>query len=250
MPAAEVCELLDWDTEFFGFPIARLRAGRLTAEEADRAETWCRERGIVCAYFLAEADDYATLHAAGAHGFELCDVRVTFAMRLAGDGNAAAAASGLRPSRLDDVPRLRAIAAGSFHDSRFYFDPRFARERCDGLYAAWIENSVRRSADAALVADDGEGVQGFITCDVLDAGEGRIGLLAVDAAARGRGWGRRLVEGAVDWFRRRRIGTLRVATQLRNIPSQRLYQRCGFRTAEVRLWLHRWFRESPREVRP
>jgi hypothetical protein len=32
-----------------------------------------------------------------------------------------------------------------------------------------------------------------------------------------------------------------VATQGRNVDSQRLYQRAGFVTDRVRFWFHRWF---------
>jgi hypothetical protein len=31
-----------------------------------------------------------------------------------------------------------------------------------------------------------------------------------------------------------------VVTQARNVPAQRLYQKCGFITRSVELWFHRW----------
>jgi hypothetical protein len=37
------------------------------------------------------------------------------------------------------------------------------------------------------------------------------------------------------------MGMVKTVTQGRNIPAQRTYQRCGFQTAAVQLWYHRWF---------
>ena len=42
MPRAEVCQLLEWDTDFFGFRVARVCGCRLTPEEADGVIDWCR----------------------------------------------------------------------------------------------------------------------------------------------------------------------------------------------------------------
>ena len=68
------------------------------------------------------------------------------------------------------------------------------------------------------------------SCRVID-------LIGVSNSHQGRGGGRELV----DYFRQLYAGKcdlLRVGTQVANIPSARLYERCGFRLAESAYVLH------------
>ena len=60
MPA----EILEWDTAFFGFRIARVLGGALTPESADEIDTWCAGERVRCLYLLCRADDTSTIRAA------------------------------------------------------------------------------------------------------------------------------------------------------------------------------------------
>ena len=233
------CEVLAWDSEFFGCRVGRLHGGRLDRERLAAVEAWCRAEAIDCLYFLADSGDPATAVLAGEAGFRLVDLRVTLGRSLAGF-DPPEAVSSIRPARADDVPALRRIAAVSHHDSRFYADPHFDRERCDELYATWIEKSCRE--DMVLVAEHEERPAGYISC-LLAGGTGNggdIGLLAVSDAARGRGLGRALVGAALRWFVDHGAARVRVVTQGRNTRAQRLYQAHGLLTDSIGLWFHRW----------
>src|SRR4051794_36345629 len=70
------CELLEWDSEHFDFPIARVRAGELTQSSMDEVDAWCLDRGVRCLYFSADGDEPETARVAAAHGFRVVDVRV------------------------------------------------------------------------------------------------------------------------------------------------------------------------------
>jgi ribosomal protein S18 acetylase RimI-like enzyme len=150
----------------------------------------------------------------------------------------------IRPSTHADIPALRTIAAANHTDSRFYADGRFARAKCDELYATWIEKSCRGWADVVFVAElDGAPV-GYLSCHMKPAKTGSIGLVGLAAHAQGRGLGRRLVAAGVDWFHGRGAERATVVTQGCNVAAQHLYQSCGFRTASVQLWHHLWFNSS------
>jgi dTDP-4-amino-4,6-dideoxy-D-galactose acyltransferase len=248
------CEILAWDSEFFGRRIGRVRGGRLDRERLAAVEAWLRAEAVDCLYFLADSDDPATAVLAEDAGFRLVDVRVTLEREMAALRLPEAAAS-IRPARQEDVPALRRIAAASHQDSRFYADPHFDRGRCDELYATWIEKSCREaekakdgkdctdSKDAVLVADVEGRPSGYISCRILpEGGEvcGEIGLLAVDASAQGRGLGSALVGAALGWLVERRAVRVRVVTQGRNTRAQRLYQAHGLLTRSIGLWFHRW----------
>jgi dTDP-4-amino-4,6-dideoxy-D-galactose acyltransferase len=198
---------------------------------------WCSSQRIDCLYFLAAADDSRTIRLAEQNAFDFVDIRTTFERSL---GELPEESSGIRPVRPDDLPQLKRISGQSFSDSRFYYDRHFGRPSCDELYAAWIERSCQGYADCVLVEDLNGKAAGYVTCRLDPSKAGSIGLIAVDPEAQGRGVGQRLVVSALHYFRNNRMTNGTVVTQGRNIKSQRLYQRCGFRTQSIGLWYHRW----------
>ena len=239
----QVVERLTWDTEFFGFPVGRLWPRRLTPALADLADRRCAELRIRCLYFLCDSTHPASVELAKDRGFQLVDTRITLECRLATlpssrlDGSAS-----IRPACAEDVSLLRDIAAVAFQQSRFYADPNFSRDAASRLYRVWIEKSCTGYAAAVLVADVDGRAAGFITCNLPRPGWGDIGLIGVDASYVGRGLGRGLVTAALDWFRARGVEHAEVVTQGRNDAALRLYERCGFRTARIEHWFHRWYK--------
>jgi dTDP-4-amino-4,6-dideoxy-D-galactose acyltransferase len=231
------CQLLGWDSEFFGFRIARVAAGHLTRESLKRIEDWCAAERIRCLYFLARGDDCGTAELASEHGFRFVDIRTQFERQAEIQH---APAPGIRPAAPEDIPALAEIARRSHTDSRFYYDLYFPRERCDALYSTWIEKSCQGWAKAVLVAERERKLAGYVTCDWTGQ-TGQIGLIAVADWARGGGLGQTLVRSSLQLFRQHGVRAVNVVTQGRNIHSQRLYQRCGFLIASVQIWYHRWF---------
>jgi dTDP-4-amino-4,6-dideoxy-D-galactose acyltransferase len=233
------CQFLEWDSAFFGFPIARVTASRMSHGDCRQVLDWCAAERIRCLYLLAAADDAATIRAAEDHGFHLTDMRVTLSCHTGRVAESLAPVA-VRRARKEDLLALAAIAASSHTDSRFYFDPGFPRERCDALYVAWITNSFHGYAQMVLVAELDHRAAGYITCH-WEGATGRIGLIAVADWARGRGGGRSLVRASQSLFHAEGLQEVTVVTQGRNLTSQRMYQRCGFQTRSVELWYHRWF---------
>ncbi len=234
------CELLSWDSAHFGFPIARLQARTLTETEAGAVDAWCENAGVHCLYFEASPDDHRTAALASERGYQVVDVRLVFERAVSEPGELPGPVVELRPARAEDVPALEEIARTSFGLTRFFFDQRFARERVAEMYAIWVRRSVEGWADAVLVSGPTGEPAGMITCHV-ESGGGRIGLIGTDARARGRGLGRGLMRGALDWFRQSGSSRVTVATQARNADAQRLYQRCGFVTGKVSVFYHKWY---------
>ncbi len=229
-----LCSYLGWDTDFFGRRIARVNPTRLSDDQADQALAWCEANRIDCLYFLAESDDAETVRAAEAHQFALVDVRITLEWR----GTRSNDSGNLRLSRPDDIEPLKAMARVNHHDTRFYYDGHFSPERCDALYATWIERDYRENT--VLVAERDGQAAGYITCALRD-GVGQIGLLGVGAAWQGQGLGGLLVNGALGWFSQHGSEHVQVVTQGRNVRAQRVYQRSGFVTSQMQFWYHRWF---------
>jgi dTDP-4-amino-4,6-dideoxy-D-galactose acyltransferase len=232
------CQVLVWDSEFFGFRIARVRDAHLTARNLRDVLEWCVREGIRCLYFLAPSDSSETTDLVGANGFRMADLRFTLARGLEGD---AGSARSVRAFHQSDLPFLQEIAAVSHRDSRFYHDPGFPDQRCDEFYKTWIERSCHGYADTVLVAEHLRQPAGYVSCHLQPDGIGSIGLLAVADWSRGVGLGGQLVTAALRFFAEACCTHVTVVTQGRNCSAQRLYQNCGFRSASMELWYHRWF---------
>jgi len=235
-------ERLAWDSAFFGFEIGRAATEEMTPGTARALAAWAREHGVRCLYYLCAAADARSVRCAEREGYRLADVRVVFERALPGDPIPDAPPGRIRPWRPDDLPALRAIAAGTLSGTRFHQDRGFPAGRARALYEEWVTRSCDGFADAVFVVEQDGAAAGFVTCH-LDGTRGRIGLIAVDASAQGRQLGRLLIGAALRFFAQAGRASAEVATQAHNVRAQRLYQRCGFLTASVHLWYHRWFTE-------
>jgi dTDP-4-amino-4,6-dideoxy-D-galactose acyltransferase len=236
------CEFLSWDTEFFGIRIARVHGNTLTTDNVRRIDQWCKEHRIECLYFLADVHDIATSVIADGGGYRYVDTRVTFERHMRLEEHRKAQSVIAREFRGDDLDMLQMIAHGSYTDSRFYFDGRFSREKCDGMYVVWISRSCDGFADSVFVAEVNGLVTGFITCN-FPSGQpaGRIGLVGVSHELKGTGVGSALIEAALAFFVRNKVNHCLVTTQARNLKAMRFYQKNGFLVQQVQTWFHKWF---------
>jgi len=235
-----ICSYLEWDSKFFARRIARLNRSRLDDGTVAESLAWCHSNRIDCLYFLADSDHAGTPRLAEANDFGLTDVRVTLARDIPQADPATPDSDRIRQAREDDLSALRSMARTGHRDSRFYFDERFERAKCDLLYETWIENSVRGFAQAVLVADVEGKPAAYLTCQLRNQ-ESQIGLFGVGANWRGVGLGTKLVQHFFGWSSQQGAVRAVVVTQGRNLAAQRLYQRNGFVTTSLQLWYHRWF---------
>jgi dTDP-4-amino-4,6-dideoxy-D-galactose acyltransferase len=237
-----ICEYLKWDSEFFGLRIARVAVAHLNEKLAAEIYRWCACEKIDCLYFLADSSDRDTVALAQEQGFRLVDVRITFEANVGDAQDAGRVPEGytFRKAEEADIPMLRKIAREAHRDSRFYCDGSFPIDKCDTLFETWIENSFRGWADSVIVADAGSGAVGYLTCHIRSASHGQIGLVGLAQASRGRGVGASLLKRGAKWLADAGVHEVNVVTQARNVPAQRLYQKCGFRTKTVEFWFHQW----------
>lgn len=240
----EPVERLEWDSEFFGFPTARLSTSRINEQIMSQVLEEAQKEGIRCLYYEADSNDPVSIALAEANGFKLVDVRITLEI---------ASSSALHPRparditvrgfREEEIETLARIARKTSRVSRYHFDTNFPPGASERLYDIWLRNSCSGYADKVLVAELQSEPVGFITCKVSQ-GEGRIVLVGVDDRFRGRGVGASLVDKALNWFGSQGIKRVWVVTQGRNIEGQRLYHAIGFNTASVTLFYHKWFNDS------
>lgn len=239
---SEICSLLTWDTGHWGLRIGRVIGHTLTRDTAKEVLSWCSENRIQCLYFAADGACRQTLENAWANGFRFVDVRVDMEMGPAEVPGSAPPDVSCREATADDLPPLERLARAMHEDTRFFKDTRFDPVKAADLYALWIARDLREHrVFVAEPSGEPKRMLGYVSASEEGDKGGRIGLIAVDPAARGRGVGRLLLRHALASFRSRGIQSVKVATQGTNVPALRLYENCGFKVADVKVWFHRWF---------
>ena len=239
-------QFLEWDTEFFGHRIGRINRHILGEDLIESIFAWCETDSIECLYFLANSDDPRTIRTAEEHDFQLVEIRINMERSLKNwdpDTRPKAAQDILiRPVKPEDIPAIQDIAMNSYIDSRYYFDKCFPKEKWQSYYATWVRKSCEGGADLVLVAEKEHEILGYITGNIVEAeNEGIYELTGVKTSARRAGVGQELFRSGLDWYKRAGIDYIWLATQGRNIATQRMVQRNGFLTKSCQLYYHKWF---------
>lgn len=239
------CLHLPWDTELFGLACARVVGGAMDEAKCRSIIDWCRGEKVGLLYYLADDDDVTSWATAMAAGSRMVDIRVELVLDHSWSWCPApepTPGTMLREATDGDLEALLPIAASVHTDSRFFADPEIPREKAAEMFSWWLRRSVGDGfADVVFVAElEGKAVS-YITAKITD-GVGTIGLVGVGSEARGQGIGLAMVRRVLEWFAEAGVQKVSVVTQGRNVAAQRVYQRCGFLTASIRFWYHKWLR--------
>lgn len=233
-------ELLEWDSRFFGIPVARLIVpprdpGALEGGLQDLGRRGVRLVYLHSSHALPEID-------AQRLGGVLVDAKTTYVWEVTAlDPAETVLVDGVRPlsnempmSEIEEI----AVQAGEF--SRFFIDDRIPKGKAAELYRIWLARSLNREiADEVFVILEDGRVVGLVTLG-KNRDRGDIGLLAVRAAARGKGHGTTLVRNAQRWFGSQGFALAQVVTQGTNRAACNLYSRCGFHIDSVEHIYHFW----------
>lgn len=140
----------------------------------------------------------------------------------------------IRPFQAGDLDALRRITVVAFDGTAIDQNVEGQFGLLAGHDWRWrkarhVDEDVAANPAGVFVAEDEGKVLGYISTRLdPEAGKGRIPNLAVDQAARGRGLGRRLMEHALDYFRREGMAYAMIETMANNAAGQHLYPSCGF----------------------
>lgn len=244
LAAHEHLTKLAWDSENFGFPVAKIATPRL--DNISLREVLCRAKvdGMRLVFWPAAADQAPPATILKEFAGSLVERRVSYGADLSQISDAAEPGAFETHTYGEASPSASlvelSIAAGV--SSRFSVDPRFPKDKFRSLYRIWIERSVcGPMADVVLVANQrgSNVVDGMLTMS-LSAGVGTIGLVAVSERVRGKGLGKILMAQAHRWLARRLASRCNVVTQLENVAACKLYERCGYRASDVQHYYHFW----------
>ncbi|OGV42668.1 MAG: hypothetical protein A2X46_05215 [Lentisphaerae bacterium GWF2_57_35] len=235
------CTELSWDSTFFGCKIAQVHAVLRTNEEVRSIIDWCQHREVECLYYRCPVAALDSLREVPKHGFQICDIRMTYHHDLRSRLDNGQKPCLMRPAVEGDLHALKALAKCSHHNTRFFKDGNFSHSLCEHFYEVWIEQCFHSPQGYVWIAEESGVLNGYVACSVDSDFKGHIDLIAVDSKVRCRGIGNQLILRALHYFGTKNAAYAAVVTQADNLAAQRLYQRNGFVLASVELWFHKWF---------
>jgi dTDP-4-amino-4,6-dideoxy-D-galactose acyltransferase len=237
-------EELKWDSAFFRKKIGALKAPSADLPSLKDTLKKAKKDGFEYLTCRLAVQDTGLIRHLESNGFYLTDIGVTLATDTRryfskGKQSQRTNQNAIQTATHQDVPALKKYITPLFSESRFYNDPFFSREEADRLYRAWIENSVGGEAADIVFHIPGAG---FVSCRKAGKNSGRIVLIGVKKGFRGKGYGTALMAEAMEWFRKERISTVTVRTQLKNTKALNFYLSSGFLVKEYDIMFGRVLR--------
>lgn len=211
----------DFSTEVLGFKSAKIVSIETASDIKNLVED-LRGNRIEYATFRVSSNNFETIHALEKAGFLLVDGLISLDAEVS---KSYLVDSKIRPADESDLGGLRSITEGMFVVSRIYNDPLITKDKADNFYIKWIENSVmKKVADEVLVWSEDK-ILGYVTLQK----KGQIPLIGVDREVRGKGIGGKLIEAAFNTFSNWGVKTVKIETQMANVPALRVDIDSGFK---------------------
>lgn len=237
-------DILSWDSNFFGYPVARLKSVATPADLVAVHQELEKYR-VRLVYWSVPPDDSAVQDRLAQLGAQLVDKKITFIKLLDHEPSQLSTSVAIRSYAAKTLsPELRALAIQAGLFSRFQVDPHIGYNKFVELYTLWLEKSVRRElAEDVLVARDTTKPEQPVT-GVATVGHkgtiGDIGLVAVDEHYRGQGIASALMQAADKWFYDHYYRNIQVVTQGDNVAACGLYIKAGYHVGQIEWLYHYW----------
>ncbi|MFH0754728.1 MAG: GNAT family N-acetyltransferase [Candidatus Omnitrophota bacterium] len=234
---------LEWDSTFWGFPVAYLSSRSLTENIMHRVDQVVKRDSLCLIEYLCNCHDNRSVKIAEKNGFHFTDIRLSFEKKLDKDMQCIVSEKVVfAKAKKKDIPVLKQISGDLYKDSRYFFDDNFERNKVKEFYQRWIERAVLGLFDdECFCLYDGALPIGFCSIKYnLSSRTAQIGLFGLAYQYQGRGLGRVLLSRVFSVLINKGISRVQVVTQGRNYAAQRLYQNAGFLTKASELWYHKW----------
>lgn len=237
----EYYEILNWDTNFFGFKVAKIKNDFFHNERVNILESLF-EKNIKLSYYSSSYPIPDHYYNNGLYDINLIIRRIPIIKKLHSITAIHDKISSYDKDHLDtDLSNLAQLAGSQ---GRFGNDPKISKEKCDELFKIWMSNCVKKvMADEVLVYKEGNKILGFVTIK-LEKDIAYAPLFAVYREFEGKGISFALMRAAETVAAKGGAEVLMSGTQERNLKALKVYERFGFRFGKPEYVYHLWKKES------
>lgn len=252
-PVVLVSKHSAWDTDHFGFKVARIDL--IHSHETPASNQACarllktlladlRKNNVKFVSVRAHGDMLNTIHHLENQGFRYFE---TTMWPTAACKKVEFSTDGLRLMQADDVPAVLKIAEKHWYrGSHFYADSNFSPKAVDQMYIKWMETSARNNEPVVLVEHENK-IAGFFNYKIdqelsqaLGFSYGRMRALQLAESARGLGLGRKLFQGTMGIIKADGADYIDSGYAARNHLSARLHTMSHFYSAYQEILFHQW----------
>jgi dTDP-4-amino-4,6-dideoxy-D-galactose acyltransferase len=235
-------EILEWDSTFFGFRVAKILSKSLSQQQLEKYLSELKKKQARLIYLAVPEDDELSNSSAIALNGLLVDRKITYQASL-NELDVTGILNGVK-TRIYSGPlnkELESLALLSGKFSRYNVDPDFPKELFAKLYIRWMINSLSKEiADVVMVAEENSRIIGMATVKKVTDEMAQLGIVAVAPEAEGHGIGSLIVKSTQEWARSHGCRYERVITQFANEGAKRLYNKCGFNQLMIENFYHFW----------
>ena len=229
-------EVLEWDSNFFGFLVAMIGKNNLNSENQERLFEELAENDIKLGYYFSNTPLESEIFSED-FNILLVDKKVPLVKKITKQE--------FHPKVSiyeGDYPNenlIRLAQQAGIH-TRFNIDPNIPRSKYQELFKIWIEKSVtgERATDVLVYKQNNE-IIGFATIQLQKKGP-YVSLLAVQKEYEGKGVSFALMNTIENILINRGHSQLFGATQLDNRKAMVVYRRYGSIPQPVEYIYHIW----------
>ena len=234
--------VLDWDSEFFKKPVAKIVIAKNEMVDAAALLNTCRQRLFKLVYlFVDDNNNTAVTELSKIAGLPV-NTKIVFTSTtiklenfkfLPADSVVIGEAGSKQQDLESDLLKL-AVEAGSF--SRFKLDKKIKAGLFFKMYSLWISKIIKdkkntRIITAVTTAANQNEVSGFLAYKSI-GDTFKIEFISIDKKWRGKGIGKALVKTMIQQAVEKNIHYINVETQEENIEACAFYSACGFTISE------------------
>lgn len=233
-----VIEPLEWDSHFFGYPVARIVLDQKGNDKLDNIFKQIESEKFRVTYFFVPPSEKELNNRISKRGSILVDQKVAFSKTTEIHHNFFNNIIEYKGVEINRKLLELVLQAGTF--SRFRLDGNFTNKEYERLYTEWLIKSIKKIiAFKILVAKKGFDTIGITTLSEK-VHQANIDLVAVDRSFRGQGIGYDLIRSADTTAFKMGLNKIRVVTQLKNKEACKLYEKCNFHFERITNIYHYW----------
>ena len=230
-------ELLEWDSNFFGFKVAKIGKDFLIERPYDLLWSLYKEN-VELVYYTSTIPASEELLTNDWYSIQLVSERVPILKEMTNKTEIHEKISSFQGSEPTEDLVTLALLAG--RKGRFGNDPNISEETYKALFKEWITNSVKRIvADDVLVYRSGNRIVGFATIKV-EGSTGYAPLLAVSREFEGTGVSFALMRAIETRLIENNCKYVMSGTQAINRKALATFQRYGLEPQPPEFVYHLW----------
>lgn len=234
---SENYKILDWDSNFFDFAVAKIENNILTDNNYIKLLEELFEEDIQLAYYSSKIPFVNQIDNL------LYDIfPIIKSIPIVKQLNKASKINNKISLYTEEYPEedLIRLAQLAGKQGRFGKDPNIPESKCDELFKIWIINSVNKKfADEVYVYREDSKIVGFSTIKIVD-GVGYAPLFAVDRNYEGKGIAFALMNAMEHILFENKCLKVLSDTQEMNKKAMKIYERYGFEFNPPEYVYHLW----------